>query len=119
MCRNWISMMSVTETRTRWGVPAETFQELGELFAAAQALLQKSMDEAQRTHVVTVEMQAAFKALTSAMRDMRDRYFKLPPLTEAEWAGLGFRQKDAHPTPFRPPTAPPWPPSVIPAAPTP
>jgi head-tail adaptor len=98
MCKNWINMMSAAETRTRWGVPADQFQELGVLFAAAQALLQKSQDEAERTHVVTVQLQAAFKDLTAKMRFFRDRYFKIPPLTDAEWAALGFRKKDTHPT---------------------
>jgi hypothetical protein len=32
------------------------------------------------------------------MRFFRDRYFKLPPLTEADWAALGFREKDTHPS---------------------
>jgi head-tail adaptor len=103
MCRNWINMMSVAETRTRWGVPTDQFQELGTLFAAAQTLLQKSADEAERTHVITVQVQAAFKALTAKMRFFRDRYFKIPPLTEAEWAALGFREKDTQKTNIPPP----------------
>ena len=33
------------------------------------------------------------------MRFFRDRYFKLPPLTEGDWAALGFKPKDTHPSP--------------------
>jgi hypothetical protein len=97
MCRNWISYLT-GDRRVAWGVPEGEFTELGTLFAAAEALLQKAMDEAERTHVVTVECQEAFKNLTAKMRFFRDRYFKIPPLTEGDWAALGFRQKDTHPT---------------------
>jgi hypothetical protein len=33
------------------------------------------------------------------MRFFRDRYFKMPPLTGADWAALGFKRKDGHQTP--------------------
>jgi hypothetical protein len=98
MCRSWILCLTY-QTRTTWGVPEAEFTELETLFSAAEALLQKAMDEAERTHVITVECQGAFKALTAKMRFFRDRYFKMPPLTEGDWAALGFRQKDTHPTP--------------------
>jgi hypothetical protein len=97
MCQNWISYLT-TERRTAWGVPVAEFTELGTLYGAAQALLRKAMDEAERTHVITVECQGAFKALTAKMRFFRDRYFKIPPLTEGDWAALGFREKDDHPS---------------------
>jgi hypothetical protein len=85
--------------RTAWGVPETEFTELGAFFQAAETLLQKAQDEAERTHVITVECQAAFKVLTAKMRFFRDRYFKIPPLTEGDWAALGFKRKDPHPTP--------------------
>jgi hypothetical protein len=106
MCQNWISYMTA-DRRTLWGVPSDEFIELGSLYAAAQALLRKAMDEAERTHVVTVEVQKAFKVLTAKMRFFRDRYFKLPPLTDGDWAALGFRSKDPHPTPIPAPTGTP------------
>jgi hypothetical protein len=98
MCRNWISYMT-PERQTAWGIPPAEFTELGNLFTAAETLLQKAQDEAERTRVITVECQTAFTALTAKMRFFRDRYFKIPPLTGADWAALGFRQKDPHPTP--------------------
>jgi hypothetical protein len=97
MCRNWLEYMT-PERRTAWGVPEAEFTELTTLFAAAQALLQKAMDEAERTHVITVECQGAFKVLSAKMRFFRDRYFKLPPLSDGDWAALGFREKDTHPS---------------------
>jgi hypothetical protein len=43
-----------------------------------------------------VRGQTAFAALKEKMRFFRDRYFKLPPLTEEDWAALGFRPKVSH-----------------------
>jgi hypothetical protein len=104
MCLNWINYMT-TERRTAWGIPAADFTELGTLYGAAQALLQKAEDADERTHVITVECQAAFKALEAKMRFFRDRFFKMPPLSEGDWAALGFKEKDTHPTPTGTPTA--------------
>jgi hypothetical protein len=83
MCRKWLSYITAV-LLAAWGIPQEQFTELGTLFANAEALLQKAMDEAERTHVITVECQAAFAALIARMRFFRDRYFKMPPLTEAD-----------------------------------
>jgi hypothetical protein len=97
MCLSWI--LYLTEVRrTAWGSPETEFTELGSLCSAAQALLQKVQDDAERTHVITVDCQEAFKSLIAKMRFFRDRYFKLPPLTAGDWAALGFRQKDTHPS---------------------
>jgi hypothetical protein len=102
MCRNWLEYMT-TARRTAWGVPEAEFTGLENLFAAAEALLQRVMDADERTHVVTVECQGAFAALKEKMRFFRDRYFKIPPLTGGDWAALGFREKDARPAPVPPP----------------
>jgi hypothetical protein len=98
-CRNWIAYMT-QGVRTTWGVPADQFTALETLFENAEALLQKTMDKAERTHVIVVECQTAFTALKEKMRFFRDRYFKLPPLTEGDWAALGFRPRDTHPAPI-------------------
>ncbi|MDR1617950.1 MAG: hypothetical protein LBS06_02735 [Treponema sp.] len=106
MCRVWINYLTL-ERRTAWGIPAAEFTEMGTLFGAAQALLLKSRNEAERTHVITVEVQAAFKALDATMRFFRDRRFKIPPLSSGDWAALGFREKDDHPANIPPPTGTP------------
>jgi hypothetical protein len=56
------------ERRTAWGVPAAEFTDLGLLFAAAQELLQKASDDTERTHVIIVQVQEAFKILCAKMR---------------------------------------------------
>ncbi|MDR1399685.1 MAG: hypothetical protein LBJ41_07175 [Treponema sp.] len=98
MCRKWL-LYIVQTLRTAWGIPEAEFTELGDLFTTAETCLQKAQDESERTHVITVECQEAFKVLIAKMRFFRDRYFKIPPLSEVDWAALGFRQKDPHPTP--------------------
>jgi hypothetical protein len=57
------------------------------------------MDKAERTHVLTVECQQAFVVLEAVMRFIRNRYHKIPPLTVVDWAALGYREKDTHPSP--------------------
>ena len=102
MCRKWLAYL-IEALRIALGIPAAEFIELGNLFNKAETLLIKAQDEAERTHVITVECQTAFKDLSAKMRFFRDRYFKVPPLTEGDWAALGFKAKDAHPTPTPPP----------------
>jgi hypothetical protein len=83
MCLSWILYLTAAR-RTAWGVPEAEFTELESRCSTAQDLLQKAQNDAERTHVVTVECQEAFKALSSKMRFFRDRYYKLPPLSEGD-----------------------------------
>ena len=98
MCQKWLTYL-IEALRIALRIPATEFTEQGNLFNAVETLLTKVRDEAERTHVIRVECQATFKALTAKMRFFRDRYFKIPPLTEGDWADLGFKVKDPHPTP--------------------
>ncbi|MDR2184098.1 MAG: hypothetical protein LBO80_00295 [Treponema sp.] len=93
MCDNWIVYMTAAR-RTAWGVPQEQYNELSNLYDAARELLRKAMDDDERTRVITVECQAAFKALKAKMRFFKDRYFKLSPLTEGDLAALGLKERD-------------------------
>jgi hypothetical protein len=95
--------------RTAWGIPTEEFTEYGTRYGAAQEALQKVLDKAERTHVMTVQCEEAFASLKEKMRFFRDRYFKSPPLAAADWAALGFREKDTRPTPVPAPAGVPGP----------
>jgi hypothetical protein len=99
MCRNWLAYMTAA-LRAAWGIPEDEFTALETLFSVAEALFQKTQDKNERTHVIVVECQTAFKALTAKMRFFKDRYFKIPPLTDGDWAALGFKAKNPHPTPI-------------------
>jgi hypothetical protein len=70
MCRKWLAYLIET-LRTLLGIPDKEFTELGTLFTAAETLLIKTQDQAERTHVITVECQAAFKALIGAVHRLR------------------------------------------------
>jgi hypothetical protein len=104
MVRNWINIMSPAEVRTAWGIPAAEFQELGTLFAAAQALLQKAQSN-ERTPVITEQCREAFEALGVKARFFKGHYFLVPPLTNSDLINLGLMPHDTHPTPTGTPTA--------------
>jgi hypothetical protein len=54
MCLSWILCLTAAR-RTAWGIPDAEFTELEGLCSTAQALLQKAQNDAERTHVITVE----------------------------------------------------------------
>jgi hypothetical protein len=93
MGRVWIEYMT-SARRTAWGVPQDQYNEQAALYDTAAELLRKVMDKAERTHVITVECQAAFKALTDKMRFIKDRWLKVPPMGLGDWAAMGLKQKD-------------------------
>jgi hypothetical protein len=107
MAHEQITYMT-SERRTAWGIPQDKFTEHGTSYGAAQAALQKVLDKAERTHVMTVECQQAFDALKKVMRYFRDRFFKIPPL----WAS---NRRTRTPRPRRRPQVCPRCPSVTPA----
>jgi hypothetical protein len=106
MCRNWLTYMTA-ERRTAWGVPDAEYNELEVLCSAAESILRKALDITERSHVVTAQCREAFEALTAKMRFVRERRFKVPPLTKMDWAALGFRNKGGRRAPTPAPEAQP------------
>jgi hypothetical protein len=104
MGKNWISIMSPAEIRTRWNISTEEFQELGTRFAAAQALLQKAQSS-ERTPVITEQCREAFEALVTTMRFFKSHRFLVPPLTNADLVSLGLVPHDTGRTPTGVPKA--------------
>jgi hypothetical protein len=88
-----------------WGISAQTFTDFLTLFAAAQEALRTAQEKETRTEVTNAACRTAFAALIAAMRDMKDRFFKKPPLTDADFIALGLRVKDTTPTVVAVPTA--------------
>jgi hypothetical protein len=93
MADNWIIYLT-SARRTVWGVPQDQFTALSNLYDAAKELLRQAMDEDERTHVITVRCQKAFKDLVEKLRFFKDRYFKVPPLDEGDIAALGLKKRD-------------------------
>jgi hypothetical protein len=88
-----------------WGIPNSVITELSALIVAAGDALAIAKNEASRTSVANAQCRAAFEALTAFMRDMKRRYFLIPPLTEADIIALGLKPHDTTPTHSGPPTA--------------
>jgi hypothetical protein len=104
LCQIWIDYLTAAR-RSAWGISAEEWALLNNLFDNARDWLAKALDIPERTHVISVACNEAFKALEAKMRFFKDRYFKMPPLTKEDWAALGLKERDEHRTPAAIPTA--------------
>jgi hypothetical protein len=104
MCREWIAYITAA-MRALWGIPAEEWAALLNLFVAAEEWLAKAEDVAERSHVISAACREAFAALEAKMCLFRDRYFKMPPLTKEDWAALGFKEQGDPRAPAGVPTA--------------
>jgi hypothetical protein len=89
---------SVTK-RAAWGIPDETFIELTTAWDEAQGALAVSKAEETRTAVSNARCKAAFAKLDKIARDVKRRYFFVPPLDDGDLVSLGLRPKDETPTP--------------------
>jgi hypothetical protein len=92
MAKNWgLTLPGKTET---WGIPGTDVTRLGTLTSDADTALTAAKNEATRTPVATAQCKAAFEALAAHMRDIKKRYFFVPPLTEADLISLGLKPHD-------------------------
>jgi hypothetical protein len=91
MARNWISIINAPGTTPPWGIPAAQVTAFVTLFDTAEAALLRVQSDAERTPVVTAQCNTAFKALTDSQRFIKNHYFLVPPLTEADLASLGLK----------------------------
>jgi hypothetical protein len=93
MCVMWMEVLTAA-LRVVLGIPAEVWNEFVRLYELARELYDKTLDEAQHTHVITVECNTAFADLKAQMRYIHDRYLRMPPLTAAQWVAMGMRLLD-------------------------
>jgi hypothetical protein len=114
MAREWITVLTEDIETTpgtkvkkyeAWGIPAGVFANFGTLYGEAQTALTAAKNDDTRTPVVNQRCKTAFEALTAAARDMKKRYFLMPPLTEADIVSLGLKVHDGTRTPSGAPTA--------------
>ena len=114
MARTWISVLAedtasgqgaAVKKWAAWGIPQAAFTQLGALYGAAQAALTLAMQAETRTPVANQNVRDTFGALIPAMRDMKNRYFFVPPLTNGDIVSLLLRLHDNEPTKIPPPTA--------------
>jgi hypothetical protein len=73
------------------GRPLNRPQELTLPVQAGETALNAAKDESSRTPVAAAVCRSAFEALTAKMRDIKERYFYVSPLTAADLVGLGLK----------------------------
>jgi hypothetical protein len=103
MARNWISIITAPVNPPNWGIPAAQITAFITVFDAAQAALLRVQSDTERTPVATAQCNTAFKALRDAMRFMKNHYFLVPPLTEADLVSLGLKPADTDHAAIPPP----------------
>jgi methyl-accepting chemotaxis protein len=98
MAKNW--GMIVGTKAVDWGVPPLEGVELATLTIAADTALTKAQNT-NRTPDMTEACKTAFEALLEKMRFIKNRYFKTPPLSDADIVSLELK-----PTLSSPPSPP-------------
>jgi hypothetical protein len=88
-----------------WGIPPAVITEFGTLAQAADASLAAAKNESARTPVAAARCRVDFEALAAKMRDIKRRYFLMPPLAAANFAALGLKLPDTAYTPGGNPAA--------------
>ena len=92
MAKVWLNVLD-TAKAAAWGVPAAERTELAPLVSAAEQKL-AAAKSSERTPVITAECREAFDALVAKMRFIKGRYFKAPPLTDADFVTLELDPPD-------------------------
>ena len=90
MAKNWVEILKSKDT---WGVPYDAVTELVTLTAAAEEAFIHAHSQ-HRGPMATSQSDEAFAALIPIMRDIKDRYFKNPPLTNPDFISLGLKPRD-------------------------
>jgi hypothetical protein len=103
MARDWQDVAGTNASA--WGIPPTVLQNFDTLISAADTALAAAKNETTRTPVATAKCKEAFDALTTAMRDMKRRYFLTPPLLDSDYISLGLKPHDSTPTASGTPTA--------------
>jgi hypothetical protein len=101
MALNWMDILY--RKSKAWGIPDEVHTNLETLVEHAQDALHDARGS-ERNAVINQQVRTAFGALTDFMRDVKRRYYFIPPLSEADWVSLGLHLPDATPTNIGAPT---------------
>ena len=114
MAKNWITIFheeieggqgTKVKKYIAWSIPSDALNGLGNCLGDALSALTAAQNEETRTHVANTRCRTAFEKLDDKMRDIKKRYFYVPPLTEADIVSLGLKPRDTIPTHTGTPTA--------------
>jgi hypothetical protein len=103
MAKDWQAVM--TANAPAWNIPAAVLTGFDTLIQAAGTALGAAQNETTRTPVATAQSKADFEALTEKARDIKRRYFLIPPLDDPALVSLHLKPHDSTPTPSGAPTA--------------
>lgn len=96
MAQNW-SVQIGLKGKVSWRIEEDKIAEFEEAVASAQ--IEYARPKTSRTVTTNAQLKTSFVNLAKIMRDIKRRYFLLPPLTEADIASLGLKVNDKIPTP--------------------
>ncbi|GHU48303.1 hypothetical protein FACS1894200_05080 [Spirochaetia bacterium] len=103
MAKNWLAVLAIK--LVDWGIPQSVRDDFVLLVSAAESALSLIKDESTCTSVTTARCNTAFDAMAAAMRNIKRRYFFVPPLADADLVSLGLKIPDDTHTPSGTPTA--------------
>jgi hypothetical protein len=89
MAKNWENLLAARGNP--WNIPAQAATELTNARKAAETALAVTQNEATRTPAAIAHCRTAFEALTAVMRDLKRRYFFIPPLQDPDFIDLGLK----------------------------
>ena len=98
--KDWYAVL--TARHISWGIPETVLSNLDNCVDAAGVALGRAQSS-DRTPTITAQCREAFDALTALMRDIKDRYYKKPPLVDSDFVNLGLKPKDTIKTPIHVP----------------
>jgi len=94
MAKTWVT--AIKQNQTLWNIPSAKIVSFESAVVAAETI--NIIPAAQRSKITYAQLKEAFKVLTAEMRDVKKRYFYIPPLDEAALIGLGLKARDNIPT---------------------
>jgi hypothetical protein len=103
MAMNW-NVAIKSKGKSMWRMDAETVAEFEEAVMSAET--ENARLPEKRNAGTNVLLKEAFDKLTKMMRDIKRRYLLNPPVSNADLANLGIKQKDTSPTPIAAPSKP-------------
>ncbi|GHU50639.1 hypothetical protein FACS1894200_10220 [Spirochaetia bacterium] len=103
MAKVWLAVLDTK--LAAWSIPQSVEDDFALLTSAAESALSLVKNESSRTSVTIARCNTAFDAMVAAMRDIKKRYFFVPPLTEADLVSLGLKIPDDTLTPSGTPSA--------------
>jgi len=96
LAKRWLDVLPGREQD--WQIPGGMVQRLGALTGEAENLRDRA-NGPEGTRADAASERTAFQELVAHMRDIRRRVFFIPPLTKADFAGLGLQPPDTVRTP--------------------